>query len=52
MDVSSLITYSIPVFLLLIIIEFFYGIIKKDNNYRVNDALTSMSLGLISRFVP
>ena len=52
MDVSSLITYSIPVFLLLIIIEFFYGIIKKDNNYRINDALTSMSLGLISRFVP
>ena len=52
MDVSSLITYSIPVFLLLIIIEFFYGIIKKDNNYRINDALTSMSLGLVSRFVP
>ena len=52
MDVSSLITYSIPVFLLLIIIEFFYGIIKKDNNYRMNDALTSMSLGLVSRFVP
>jgi|TARA_B110000438_G_C15770958_1_gene631851 sterol desaturase/sphingolipid hydroxylase (fatty acid hydroxylase superfamily) len=52
MDVSSLITYAIPFFLLLIVFEFFYGVIKKENNYRLNDTLTSMSLGLISRFVP
>ena len=52
MDSSILITLSIPVFFGLILIEFFYGIITKKNNYRINDAITSISLGLISRFVP
>ena len=52
MDSSIILTYAIPFFLLLIILEFVYGVIKGENNYRLNDALTSMSLGLISRFVP
>ena len=52
MDSSIILTYAIPFFLLLIIIEFSYGVIKGKNNYRLNDALTSLSLGLISRFVP
>ena len=51
-DSSPLITYAIPFFMLLVGIEFVYGLIKKENNYRINDALASMSLGLISRFVP
>ena len=51
-DSSPLITYAIPFFMLLVGIEFVYGLIKRENNYRVNDALASMSLGLISRFVP
>ena len=52
MDSSILITLSIPIFFGLILIEFFYGVINKSNNYRINDFITSLSLGLISRFVP
>ena len=51
-DSSPLITYAIPFFMFLVGIEFIYGLIKRENNYRINDALTSMSLGLISRFIP
>ena len=51
-DSSPLITYAIPFFMLLVGIEFVYGHIKRENNYRINDALASMSLGLISRFIP
>ncbi len=51
-DSSPLITYAIPFFMLLVGIEFIYGLIKRENNYRINDALASMSLGLISRFIP
>ena len=51
MDSSIIITFAIPLFFGLILIEFFYGVITKQNNYRINDAITSMSLGLISRFV-
>ena len=52
MDSSIIITFAIPLFFGLILIEFFYGVVTKQNNYRINDAITSMSLGLISRFVP
>ena len=52
MDTSILITLSIPLFFGLVLIEFLYGYFTKNNNYRLNDAITSMSLGLISRFVP
>ena len=51
-DSSPLNTYAIPFFMLLVGIEFIYGLIKRENNYRINDALASMSLGLISRFIP
>lgn len=40
-----------PVFFLLIGIEFAYGCYKQRNNYRVNDALSSLSQGLISQLV-
>ena len=52
MDSSIIITFAIPLFFGLILIEFFYGVITKQNNYRINDAIKSMSLGLISRFFP
>ena len=52
MDSSIIITFAIPLFFGLILIEFFYCVLTKQNNYRINDAITSMSLGLISRFVP
>ena len=50
MDKSVLIFYAIPVFFLLIIIEFIYGLIVKNNTYRINDTFVSISIGLISRF--
>src|SRR5471030_394049 len=40
-----------PVFFLLIGIEFAYGCYKQRNNYRINDALSSLSQGLISQLV-
>ena len=51
-DSSILITLAIPMFFLLVFIELVYGLATGKNNYRLNDAFTSMSLGLISRFVP
>ena len=50
MDKSVLIFYAIPVFFLLIIIEFIYGLLVKNNTYRINDTFVSISIGLISRF--
>ncbi len=50
MDKSFLIFLAIPFFFLLIGIELIYGYIKGKNNYRLNDAITSINIGLISRF--
>ena len=50
MDSSQIIILAIPVFFLLIICEYFYGVFKKQNTYRINDAFTSISIGIISRF--
>ena len=49
MDKSIIIFYAIPVFFLLIVIEFIYGLIVKNNTYRMNDTFVSISIGLISR---
>lgn len=49
-DQSIIITMAVPVFLLLIVIEYFYGQIKGKNNYNLSDTFTSLGLGLISRF--
>ena len=49
-DKSSIITYAVPVFLLLIVIEYCYGKYKGKNTYRLNDTFTSLSLGMISRY--
>ncbi len=40
------ITLSIPVFFILIGIEFFYGLKKNIQLYRVNDSVTNISLGI------
>ena len=50
MDKSVLIFFAIPVFYILMIIEFTYGVIIKKNTYRLNDTFVSISIGLISRF--
>ena len=44
----NFIPYAIPVFLLLIVIELFWGWWKDNNTYRVNDSINSLSLGLLS----
>lgn len=49
-DQSIIITLAIPVFLLLIAFEYFYGKIRGKNNYNLSDTFTSLGLGLISRF--
>ena len=52
MDSSIFITYAVPVFFLMIGIEFIFGVIKGTNNYRLNDSIAAISLGLISRLPP
>ena len=49
-DKSVIITFAIPAFFVLIIIEYFYGLYVGKNTYRLNDTVTSIALGMISRF--
>ena len=49
-DKSMIITLAIPVFFLLIVIEYFYGRYVGKNTYRLNDTVTSITVGMISRF--
>ena len=51
-DKSIIITFAVPIFLLLIFIEYVYGVRTGKNNYRVSDTFTSLGLGLISRLPP
>ena len=50
MHTSNLIAYFVLIFLLAIACEFLYGYFKKQNNYRLNDTVTSIGLGLMSRY--
>ena len=49
-DKSLVITLAIPVFFLLILIEYFYGRYVGKNTYRLNDTFTSIGIGMISRY--
>ena len=49
-DKSIIITLAVPAFFVLIFIEYFYGLFVGKNTYRLNDTLTSISLGMMSRF--
>ena len=51
-DKSIIITFAVPIFLLLIVVEYVYGVRTGKNNYRVSDTFTSLGLGLISRLPP
>ena len=42
-DKSVIITFAVPVFFLLIIIEYFYGKYVGKNTYRLNDTITTVS---------
>src|SRR3569832_2379429 len=48
MTQSQIIVLATPVFFLLIGIEFAYGWAKGRNTYRLNDAVNSISLGMLS----
>lgn len=45
----DLILYAIPFFFLAILLELAYGLAAKNNTYRVNDTINSLSMGSISR---
>jgi sterol desaturase/sphingolipid hydroxylase (fatty acid hydroxylase superfamily) len=47
----QIIVYAIPVFALLMAGEFAYGRYKGRNTYRLNDAISSLSQGLLSQLV-
>ncbi len=49
-DKSIIITFAIPAFFLLIIVEYLYGKYIGKNTYRLNDTITSITIGMISRF--
>jgi sterol desaturase/sphingolipid hydroxylase (fatty acid hydroxylase superfamily) len=44
----NFVTYAVPFFLLLILFELSWGVLKGKNTYRINDSLNSLSLGLLS----
>jgi sterol desaturase/sphingolipid hydroxylase (fatty acid hydroxylase superfamily) len=47
----QIIVLATPVFLLLIVIEFLVGLKRGRNTYRLNDALNSIALGVMSQVV-
>jgi hypothetical protein len=44
-DKSLIITFAIPAFFILILIEYFYGRYVGKNTYRLNDTFTSIAIG-------
>ena len=50
MGQSLVILYSIPVFGVLMLCEFLYGMLQQKNTYRFNDTFCSLTLGVLSRF--
>ena len=51
MTPAQIIVLATPVFLLLIVIEFLVGLKRGNNTYRLNDALNSIALGIMSQLV-
>ena len=49
MQGAQIIVLATPVFLLLIAIEFAVGVVRGRNTYRLNDALSSIGLGILSQ---
>ena len=44
----NIVYYATPFFLLAILIELGWGIVRKKNTYRVNDSISSLNLGMMS----
>lgn len=49
MTPSQVIVLATPVFLLLIAVEYGWGLLRGRNTYRLNDAINSISLGMLSQ---
>ena len=49
MSASQIIVLATPVFFLLIAIEFAWGLARRRNTYRLNDAVNSIGLGMLSQ---
>lgn len=45
----DLVIYAVPFFVLAIVVELVYGWIKQNNTYRLNDSVSSLSLGVLSQ---
>jgi alkylglycerol monooxygenase len=45
----NLVTYAVPFFVLAIVVELTYGFAVKRNTYRLNDSVSSLSLGVLSQ---
>jgi alkylglycerol monooxygenase len=48
---DTIILYALPVFLLLIVAEWSYGMVTGNNTSRINDCISSLSQGLLSQAV-
>jgi sterol desaturase/sphingolipid hydroxylase (fatty acid hydroxylase superfamily) len=45
----NLVVYAVPFFILAIVVELAYGWFKQNNTYRLNDSVSSLSLGVLSQ---
>jgi sterol desaturase/sphingolipid hydroxylase (fatty acid hydroxylase superfamily) len=45
----NLIIYAVPFFILAIVLELTYGLLKRRNTYRLNDSVSSLFLGVLSQ---
>jgi sterol desaturase/sphingolipid hydroxylase (fatty acid hydroxylase superfamily) len=41
---------AVPFFVLLLLVEFLYGLLRKKQTYRLNDTVNSLQMGVISQF--
>jgi sterol desaturase/sphingolipid hydroxylase (fatty acid hydroxylase superfamily) len=48
---KTILEYAIPAFILLMAIEYLYGIYTSRNTYQLNDSISSLSQGLISQAI-
>ena len=49
MDGDMIMIYAIGGFVLLMLSEYIYGVIKKSNLYRLNDTITNLNIGIGSQ---
>jgi hypothetical protein len=52
LNLSLMILYALPAFFSLMLLEFLYGISRKNNTYCFNDIFCSLTLGVLSRIPP